>query len=75
MVSPVGVDVQGEDTRLRVSEAINPGPTLRATTVPLTKTSVKRLASIGGINAILPGDGWPVFIDGDKVLSELVELI
>ena len=35
--------------------------------------SVKRLAAIGGINAILPGDGWPVFRYGEKVLAELVE--
>ncbi len=38
------------------------------------KESVVRLASIGGIHAILPGDGWPVFRDGDKVLSELIEV-
>jgi len=34
--------------------------------------SVKRLASIAGIKAILPGDGWPVFRDGEAVISELV---
>lgn len=34
--------------------------------------SVKKLASIGGIQAILPGDGWPVFRDGKVVLSELL---
>lgn len=50
-------------------------PDVKLADVEAAKTSVKRLASIGGINAILPGDGWPVFIDGDKVLSELVELI
>ncbi len=34
--------------------------------------SVKKMASIGGIKVILPGDGWPVFRDGESVLSELV---
>ena len=37
--------------------------------------SIKRLATIEGIKAILPGDGWPVFRYGEKVLSELVESI
>ena len=34
--------------------------------------SVRKLADIKGIKAILPGDGWPVFRDGDTVMSELV---
>ncbi|PCI44339.1 MAG: MBL fold metallo-hydrolase [Moraxellaceae bacterium] len=34
--------------------------------------SVKKLAAIEGIKAILPGDGWPVFRAGDQVLMELV---
>ena len=37
--------------------------------------SVKKLASIAGIKAILPGDGWPVFRDGEAVISELVSTI
>lgn len=34
--------------------------------------SVKRLAKIPTISAILPGDGWPVFREGQTVLRELV---
>ena len=34
--------------------------------------SVRMLADIRGIEAVLPGDGWPVFRDGGKVMSELV---
>lgn len=34
--------------------------------------SIKKLADIKGIKAILPGDGWPVFRDGETVMSELV---
>lgn len=37
------------------------------------KDSVKRLASIPGIKAVLPGDGWPVFSDGNQALSALVK--
>lgn len=35
------------------------------------KDSVRRLAGIQGIQAVLPGDGWPVFRDGEKRLAEL----
>jgi len=38
-------------------------------------SSVKKLAGIEGISAILPGDGWPVFKNGKQALSELVESI
>ncbi len=34
--------------------------------------SVKRIAAMGPFHAVLPGDGWPVFRDGQKVLDELV---
>lgn len=34
--------------------------------------SVSRLASISTLQAVLPGDGWPVFRDAGKVLSELM---
>ena len=34
-------------------------------------TSVHRLAQISGIEAVLVGDGWSVFRDGNLVLKEL----
>jgi hypothetical protein len=34
--------------------------------------SVKRLAAIEGITAVLPGDGWPVFSAGGQALADLV---
>lgn len=34
--------------------------------------SVKRLAQLGPIEAVLTGDGWPVFRDGGQLMSELV---
>lgn len=34
--------------------------------------SVSRLQQLPNIVAVLPGDGWPVFRDGPKVLSELL---
>ena len=35
--------------------------------------SVKRLAAIAGITAILPGDGWPIFREGEAALQALVK--
>lgn len=37
--------------------------------------SVSRLSSVHGIQAVLPGDGWPVFRDAAQVLLELVHSI
>lgn len=37
--------------------------------------SVKKLAGISGLKAILPGDGWPVFRDAETVMTELVDAI
>jgi hypothetical protein len=34
--------------------------------------SVRRLLDFTGVQAVLPGDGWPVFRDGHRVLRELV---
>ncbi|PHR84692.1 MAG: MBL fold metallo-hydrolase [Colwellia sp.] len=43
--------------------------------VQQAKNSVKRLALIKGIDAILPGDGWPVFNHGEQALLALVDSI
>ncbi|SIS57335.1 MBL fold metallo-hydrolase [Neptunomonas antarctica] len=37
--------------------------------------SVRQLAAIKGINAVLTGDGWPVFREGSVVLAELVDAL
>jgi hypothetical protein len=35
-------------------------------------TSVERMAELSGTEAVLVGDGWPVFRDGQRALQELV---
>lgn len=37
----------------------------------LAVESIKRMASIKGIQAVIPGDGWPVFNYGHEALLEL----
>lgn len=36
------------------------------------RASVARLAALPRVEAVLPGDGWPVFRDGKRVLAELL---
>ena len=36
------------------------------------RQSVRRLAALDGVEAVLTGDGWPVFRDGSRLLGELV---
>ena len=53
----------------------------RLTTLPAAKLrdaaaaarSVKRLAALPGIDAVLVGDGWPIFRDAGTALRELAE--
>ena len=35
------------------------------------RDSVRRLAGLSRVEAVLPGDGWPVFRDGARALAEL----
>ena len=37
----------------------------------LASNSIKRLAAIKSIEAVIPGDGWPVFNNGHDALTEL----
>ena len=46
-----------------------PDPKLRDRAGALA--SVRRLAALPGITAVLPGDGWPIFRDGAAALGEL----
>ncbi|MFT4714792.1 MAG: hypothetical protein ACI8W1_003297, partial [Candidatus Azotimanducaceae bacterium] len=42
-------------------------PNAKLENLPAAINSVKKLAEIKGITAILPGDGWPIFRDGGLV--------
>jgi len=41
----------------------------------LAVESVKRMASIASIQAVIPGDGWPIFKNGHQALLELCQEI
>lgn len=63
--------ITGDLIRAHVAGELCMLPEAKLTDIAQAKASVKRMASITGIEAILPGDGWPVFRDGSKVLAEL----
>ena len=41
----------------------------------LAVNSIKRIAAVKSIEAVIPGDGWPIFKNGHEALIELSEKI
>lgn len=48
-------------------------PDAKLADVERARRSVDRLAALRRVEAVLTGDGWPVFRDGHRALSELCE--
>ena len=48
-------------------------PDVKLKNCDLAVKSIKRMASIKKIRAVIPGDGWPVFNQGHEALFELSE--
>jgi len=64
--------ITGDLIRAHIAGALCMLPEAKLNDVEKAKASIERVANITGIQAILPGDGWPVFRHGEKALSELV---
>jgi len=64
--------ITGDLIRAHVAGELCMLPAVKLKDVEKAKESVKRIAKLPGIHAILPGDGWPIFRQGEKILSELV---
>jgi len=47
-------------------------PEAKLTEPSAARASIRRLAALPEVEAVLPGDGWPVFRDGGRALRELV---
>ena len=39
----------------------------------LAVNSIRKIASVKSIEAVIPGDGWPIFKNGHDALIELAE--
>jgi glyoxylase-like metal-dependent hydrolase (beta-lactamase superfamily II) len=47
-------------------------PSAKLADAALAQRSLERLAALPGLEAVLPGDGWPIFRDGQRALGELL---
>jgi Metallo-beta-lactamase superfamily len=64
--------VTGDLVRAHRGGALDLLPESKLTDRALALDSVRRLLDLGKLEAVLPGDGWPVFRYGHRVLRELV---
>jgi hypothetical protein len=65
--------VTGDLVRAQRGGRLSLLPDSKLTDVELAASSVKRLAAIPGLDAVLVGDGWPIFRGGGQALQELAE--
>ncbi len=63
----------GDLVRAHSAAALDCLPDAKLADRRLAVASIRRLAALDGIRAVLPGDGWPVFRDGKLMLIELAE--
>lgn len=63
--------ITGDLVRAHRGGALSMLPDPKLSDRALALASVKRLAAIDTIEAVLVGDGWPMFRDGHQALVEL----
>ncbi len=63
--------VTGDLVRAHRGGALDLLPEAKLSDRVKARRSVERLARLEGLEAVLTGDGWPVFCDGRRALSEL----
>ncbi|MEO6420365.1 MAG: MBL fold metallo-hydrolase [Polyangiaceae bacterium] len=64
--------ITGDLVRAHVGGSLMLLPADKLKDAKLARESVARIARRGGIEAVLVGDGWNVFRDGQKLLDELL---
>ncbi len=64
--------ITGDLVRAHMGGQLDLLPAPKLTDAGAALLSLKRLAALNGIEAVLTGDGWPVFRDGTLRLRELV---
>jgi hypothetical protein len=63
--------ITGDLIRSQVGGELCLLPDAKLTDAAQAKQSVKRLADLPGITAVLVGDGWPLFNQGGDILKNL----
>ncbi|HEX4477133.1 MAG TPA: hypothetical protein VH142_18710, partial [Polyangiaceae bacterium] len=64
--------ITGDLVRAHSGGALTLLPDAKLADRALAIDSLRRLVALDAIDAVLPGDGWPVFRGGHQVLSELL---
>ncbi len=67
--------ITGDLIRCHIGGELCMLPESKLSDVSLAKKSVKRMAELPNINAVLVGDGWPLFNRGGEALKNLASLI
>ena len=65
--------IAGDLVRAHEGGRIRMLPEAKLTSPAAARLSIRRLAALPGIEAVLVGDGWPVFRHGAEALHELVD--
>jgi hypothetical protein len=65
--------VTGDLIRAHQGGSLNLLPDAKLSDRALALASLRRLCELDDIEAVLPGDGWPVFRDGTRALRELAK--
>ncbi|MEC7946129.1 MAG: MBL fold metallo-hydrolase [Myxococcota bacterium] len=63
--------VCGDLVRGQRGGSLNLLPTPKLSDLPAARASIERLAGLADVDAVIVGDGWPVFRDGRARLAEL----
>ena len=64
--------ITGDLIRAHAADKLCLLPDGKLTDIELAKASVKNLAAGKNIQAVLPGDGWPIFSHGTEALEALI---
>ena len=67
--------ITGDLIRCHIAGELCLLPDAKLTDHDLAQQSITRLANLSAIDAVLTGDGWPIFKNGSAALKQLVETI
>ncbi len=63
--------VVGDLVRAHRAGSLTTLPAAKLSNPAEARASIRRLAGLTAVEAVLPGDGWPIFRDGHRALTEL----
>jgi hypothetical protein len=67
--------VTGDLVRAHAAGRLDLLPDAKLANAARARDALRRLSELAEIEAVLPGDGWPVFRDGRRALEELLDRV